>query len=58
MPIIVTFIQMEEINPLIFFGFFGILVSVLITRMNETFGKNLPNYIEETKKKKSNDILE
>lgn len=57
MPIIITFIQNEDINPLIFFGFFGILVTALITRMNETYGKNLPNYIEENIRKKSNENL-
>lgn len=55
MPIIVNYIQIEEINPLIIFGFFGIFVAGFITRMNETYGRDLPNYIEETKRKKSNE---
>ena len=53
MPIIVNYIQIEEINPLFVFGFVGIVAAGFITRMNETYGKKLPNYIEEHKKKKS-----
>ena len=40
------------------FGFFGIIVAIFITRMQETYGKDLPNYIEEHRKKRSSDIYE
>ena len=53
MPIIVNNVQIQDINPLIIFGFIGIIVAGFITRMKETYGKNLPNYIEEHKKKAS-----
>jgi hypothetical protein len=53
MPYIVAYIQIEEINPLVIFGCTGFLVAGFITRMNETYGKSLPNYVEEHKNKKS-----
>ena len=43
---------MEEINPLVIFGCAGFVLAGAITRMKETFGKNLPNYVEEHKKMK------
>ena len=52
MPYIVNAIQMEEINPLVIFGCAGFVLAGAITRMKETFGKNLPNYVEEHKKMK------
>jgi len=51
MPIIVAFFQSYNINPLFFLGIFGIVVSFLLRRMKETFGKPMKDNIEEEEAK-------
>lgn len=48
MPLLVNYSQSNGINPIGLFGFLGIIIAVIITRMRETFGLEMPNYIKET----------
>lgn len=43
-----SLISNEKVNSFVFFGSFGFLVVFLITRLKETDGKNIGDYIEET----------
>ena len=47
-PLVVVSLQNEGVSSLVLFGSFGILVALLITRLKETDGKNIGDYIEET----------
>lgn len=47
-PIVVVSLQREGLSSLVLFGSFGLIVAILITRLQETDGKNIGDYIEET----------
>ena len=44
----VVSLQKEGLSSLVLFGSFGVLVALLITRLQETEGKTIGDYIEET----------
>lgn len=47
-PLVVVSLQHEGVSSLILFGSFGVIGALLITRLKETEGKNIGDYIEET----------
>ncbi len=44
----VVSLQNQGVSSFILFGSIGLLVALLITRLKETEGKNIGDYIEET----------
>lgn len=47
-PIVVVSLQHEGLSSLVLFGSFGLIVALLITRLQETEGNHIGDYIEET----------
>jgi len=45
---VVVSLQNQGVSSFILFGSIGLLVALLITRLKETEGKNIGDYIEET----------